>query len=103
MLEMRKTRKWLMIFSQSWKLQMQKLFRKKRRLSSSMTCLYTLHFVNGSISYLITNSFNLQIRTLTEENAKLQYRLIHLARSLKEANLKLEQVSIADVSFNGFG
>ncbi|WVY97016.1 hypothetical protein V8G54_029167 [Vigna mungo] len=43
-----------------------------------------------------------KIRTLTEENAKLQYRLIHLARSLKEANLKLEQVSTADVSFNGF-
>ncbi|XP_014512912.1 uncharacterized protein LOC106771447 [Vigna radiata var. radiata] len=34
-----------------------------------------------------------KIRTLTEENAKLQYRLIHLARSLKEANLKLEQAT----------
>lgn len=48
----------------------------------------------------IIPNFNLQIQTLTEENGKLQYRIIHLVRSLKEANLKLEQVSIADVSFN---
>ena len=48
----------------------------------------------------IISNFNLQIRTLTEENAKLQYRIIHLVRSLKEANSKLEQVSIVDASFN---
>ncbi|KAK7355199.1 hypothetical protein VNO80_14447 [Phaseolus coccineus] len=34
-----------------------------------------------------------KIRTLTEENGKLQYRIIHLVRSLKEANLKLEQAT----------
>ncbi|XP_027935257.1 uncharacterized protein LOC114190530 [Vigna unguiculata] len=34
-----------------------------------------------------------KIRTLTEENAKLQYRIIQLVRSHKEANLKLEQAT----------
>lgn len=35
----------------------------------------------------------LQAQKLAAENEKLQYRIIHLSRALKEANLKLEQVS----------
>ncbi|KAL5137960.1 hypothetical protein HKD37_10G028238 [Glycine soja] len=34
---------------------------------------------------------------LVAENAKLQYRIIHLLRALKEADLKLEKVSMATV------
>lgn len=37
---------------------------------------------------------------LTAENEKLQYRIIHLLRSLKDADLQLEQVSINDFSFD---
>lgn len=37
---------------------------------------------------------------LAAENEKLQNRIVHLLRSLKEADLKLEQVSIAGFYFN---
>lgn len=37
---------------------------------------------------------------LVAENAKLQYRIIHLLRALKEADLKLEKVSMVVFSFN---
>ncbi|CAJ1967625.1 unnamed protein product [Sphenostylis stenocarpa] len=37
-----------------------------------------------------------KIRMLEEENAKLQYRIVHLVRSLKETNLKLEQATVDD-------
>lgn len=37
---------------------------------------------------------------LAAENEKLQNRIIHLVRALKDADLKLEQVSVTHSSFN---
>ena len=44
----------------------------------------------------------MQAQKLAAENEKLQYRIIHLVRALKEADLKLEQVSVSDFPVNSF-
>jgi len=73
------------------------LISEKRKVILTYN-FYTFHFLQRVLSFY--QLFDFQAQVLAAENEKLQYRIIHLLRSLKNADLKLEQVSISGFPFN---
>lgn len=68
--------------------------REKVLLRIILTILYGYQFMKGTRGCFCTHIDGfMQVAKLTVENNKKDYRMSHLVRSLKETDLKLEQLT----------